>query len=289
MIETKSCVVCDGVIRRRKRALVAPFLAERIWQREPFCVELMECTGCGFVFYNPRLDDGDLQALYRDYRLDEYLRMRQSTEPWYTAKFNEELGSEATYGRRRVALRALLQEQLGERRIARVLDYGGDRGDLVAGLLEGAQAFVYDISGIAAVDGVTAAADPRACEAELILNSNVLEHVGFPRVMVEEMLAALPAEGVLFLEVPVERAFGVERAARRVAQAAWMTAAKPRLAGQILRPEVLWMMHEHINYFTEKTLNRLVEAAGGVVLRSGLNMVPGLYGRTDMAWCLARR
>jgi hypothetical protein len=33
------------------------------------------------------------------------------------------------------------------------------RGDLVRGLLDGAAAFVYDLSGISAVDGVTAVTD----------------------------------------------------------------------------------------------------------------------------------
>ena len=33
MIEVAACVICDGQIRRLKRALVAPFLATRIWQR----------------------------------------------------------------------------------------------------------------------------------------------------------------------------------------------------------------------------------------------------------------
>jgi len=61
MIEITSCAVCDGPIRHVKRALVAPFLAKRIWNRKPFSLDLVRCQACGFMFYNPRLDDAELQ------------------------------------------------------------------------------------------------------------------------------------------------------------------------------------------------------------------------------------
>jgi len=96
MIEVAHCVICNGAIAKVKRALVAPFLAARIWNRKPFCVELVRCKGCGFLFYNPRPDDEELQRLYSDYRKDEYLRMRHASEPWYTAQFNEDLASTAS-------------------------------------------------------------------------------------------------------------------------------------------------------------------------------------------------
>ena len=64
MIEVSKCVICEGAIVQLKRALVAPFLAERIWNRTPFCVGLVQCESCGFMFYNPRLDDDELHRLY---------------------------------------------------------------------------------------------------------------------------------------------------------------------------------------------------------------------------------
>jgi hypothetical protein len=88
IIEASNCVICDGAIRRLKRALVAPFLAKRIWNRTPFCVDLVRCESCGFMFYNPRLDDDDLRRLYLNYRSEEYQQMRHASEPWYTTKFN---------------------------------------------------------------------------------------------------------------------------------------------------------------------------------------------------------
>ena len=63
MIEVSSCVICGQPIKLLKKALVAPFVAEWTWNRKPFCVDLVGCDNCGFMFYNPRLEDADLQPL----------------------------------------------------------------------------------------------------------------------------------------------------------------------------------------------------------------------------------
>jgi hypothetical protein len=288
VIEARECVVCGGPIRKLRRALAAPFLARRIWDRNPFCVDMVKCGSCGFAFYNPRLEGGELQRLYADYRLEKYRRMRQSTEPWYTPQFNFDLASPASYEKRRAALAPLLREHLGGRTIRRVLDYGGDRGDLVAGLIAGAEAFVYDISGIPAAAGVTAVTDPAECRPDLIINSNVLEHVGFPREIVTSILEAA-GDGMVYLEVPLERPLGASRMARRVAQVAIATALHPGLARWMLRPASLYLMHEHINYWTENSLTTLFRACGGVTMASGSYASSGRAGRADMGWCLGSR
>ena len=289
MIEVSKCVVCEGAIRPRKRALVAPFLARRIWNRAPFCVDLVECRACGFLFYNPRLEDDDLGRLYKEYRLREYQEMRHASEAWYTPKFNFDLASPESYEKRRAVLKPILHQHLNGHKIARILDYGGDRGDLVAGLLEGTEAFVYDISGIAAAEGVTSIKHPVACHADLIINSNVLEHVGFPRKVVADTLAAAPESGLVFFEVPCESPFGLYRIVRRVAQVGVMTVTRPGVGLRVARPASLYMMHEHINYFTERTLIRLVRSGGGTVLASGIYPSSCRSGRADVGWCLAAK
>lgn len=289
MIEVSTCVICDSPIRRLKRALVAPFVAERTWKRKPFCVDLVGCDTCGFKFYNPRLDDKDLSNLYRGYRSPEYQRMRFATEPWYTPSFNADLASPNSYVIRRAKLAPILRQHLGEQKIGRILDYGGDRGDLVVGLVDGAEPFSYDISGIDVAPGVTPTKDPTACKPDLIVNSNVLEHVGFPRVLVNEILNAAPKGGLVFLDVPCEFPFGFARLARRIAQIAVMTLMRPATSRYILRPATLYMMHQHINYFTEHSLRVLMESCNGEVIATGTYPYGSRAGRADMAWCLARK
>jgi SAM-dependent methyltransferase len=286
MIEAPNCVICDGEIHRLKRALVAPFLAKRIWDRPPFCVDVVQCRACGFTFYNPRLNDAEEGRLYAGYRSEEYLRMRHASEAWYTERFNSDLGSSSFYELRRRALGAIIREHAGKRGIRRVLDYGGNRGDLVHGLVDDAAAFVYDISGIPAVDGVTSTSDPAGCKADLIINSNVLEHVGFPRRLVGEILEATPPGGMVFLEVPCESPFQLSRIFRRIAQIGIMALTRPSLALSVVRPASLYMMHEHINYFTEQSLSTLMRSCGFAVVAAGAYVVDSRSGKGHMAWCL---
>jgi hypothetical protein len=286
MIDASNCVICEGRIRQLRKAMVAPFLARRIWDRAPFTLDLVHCDSCGFLFYNPRLDDGEAQRLYNNYRSEEYQGMRQSSEPWYTVKFNADLASPESYVHRRARLAEILRQHLGQRPIRRILDFGGDRGDLVAGLIPGAEALVYDISGIPAVDGVTATNNPAACQADLIINSNVLEHVGFPRRLVAQILEAAPAEGLVFLEVPCEKPLGWSRMVRRMAQVGVVCLTRPGLGLALVRPSSLYMMHEHINYYTERSLAALMRACGCKVVAAGAYYLEGRAGKGDMAWCL---
>ncbi len=286
MIEVSNCVVCEGSIRKLRRALVSPFLAARIWNRRAFCIDLVECTACGFMFYNPRLDNADAARLYAGYRSEEYQRMRHASEPWYTVSFNTELGSHAAYERRRPVLAAILRQHIGKREIRRVLDYGGDRGDLVRGLVDGASSFVYDISGVPAVDGVTATSDPAGCKADLVINSNVLEHVGFPRLVLADIVKAVPSGGMVYLEVPCESPFGIARIFRRIAQLGIVALTRPALARDVLRPASLYLMHEHINYFSERSLATLMRSSGCKVIGTGSYPMDAGAGNSTMIWCL---
>jgi hypothetical protein len=286
MIEVSTCVVCGGEIRKLRAALVSPFLAKRIWNRPPFSVAVVQCQACGFMFYNPRLDDAEAARLYGGYRSEEYQQMRHASEPWYTPAFNAELASQAAYERRRPVLAAILRQHIGERKIRRVLDYGGDHGDLVCGLVDGAEAFVYDISGVSAVDGVTAINNPAECKADLIINSNVFEHASFPRLLLEGIVKATPPGGTVFLEVPRESPFGSARIFRRIAQVGIVSLTRPGLARHVLRPASLYLMHEHINYFSEQSLATLMRSGGCEVIGTGSYQMDAGAGNTPVIWCL---
>jgi len=238
------------------------------------------------MFYNPRLDDAEAGLLYASYRSQEYQQMRYESEPWYTPRFNADLASSSSYDRRRRIVGEILRKYLGERKVSRVLDYGGDHGDLVLGLISGAVPFVYDISGVDPTQGVVSTSDPAGCKADLIINSNVLEHVGFPDRFMKEIVAVAPPGGLIFLEVPRESPFGVSRLARRVAQVGVMALARPNLARRVIRPASLYMMHEHINYFTEQSLACLMRSSGCAVTATGSYAFEGRAGSGGMVWCL---
>jgi hypothetical protein len=48
-------------------------------------------------------------------------------------------------------------------------------------------------------------------------------------------------------------------------------------------------MHEHINYFTEKSLVTLMKKSGGDIAASGSYFFTSAGGRANIAWCLGSR
>jgi hypothetical protein len=60
------------------------------------------------------------------------------------------------------------------------------------------------------LEGVGVCCDLAACNAgrfDLIVNSNVLEHVGFPRVLAEQFTSIAAPGTMAFIEVPCELPF----------------------------------------------------------------------------------
>jgi hypothetical protein len=243
------------------------------------------------MFFNPRLDPDEERRLYSQYRSEEYQQMRHSTEPWYTKRFNAALSKPEHMQARRERLTEVLVRHLAGRQISSVLDFGGDRGALVRGLIPGAKSYVYDISAVAPEPGVERAGDLAACRArgfDLILNSNVLEHVGFPRVLLEQVGSIASDKTLVFIDVPFESPFSRELVVRRIVQLGVLLGTRPSIGLSIANPRGLCLMHEHINYFSTKSLEALMTSCGWSVVAADSYRLHGPSGGDTMGWCLAK-
>jgi methyltransferase family protein len=294
MRATTQCLVCGGNYLRSYQAIFAPFIAKRIWNREPFSVEIKKCRRCKFTFADQRFDAEEENRLYADYRGDAYQSLRQSCEPWYTRKFNARL-STGTMTRRRAPIEEIFRQHLPSGMKA-VLDFGGDRGDLFAGIVPGAATYVYDISGIQPAAGVKALSTLDECadyNFDLIGCSNVLEYVAFPRSFLGDIKRIARYRTLVFLEVPSEKPFGLRNYAKRTIQEMILLALRPRLAFSMLPFGFLRQVHEHVNFFSLHSLKRLVEMegfrvlAGGTYQSEGYSFGPYRLAGGQMAWTLS--
>ena len=291
MITVSSCPSCGEAISRCRRALVSPFLARRIWKRDPFEIALMRCGTCGLFFFNPRLEPDEEARLYSGYRGAEYQSLRQYFEPWYTQRFNASITSPEFLEVRKTKIREILQEFVSAKQTSRILDFGGAQGELVLNLIPGAESYVYDVSGVESLDGVSACADLEECRNQnfdLILCSNVLEHLGSPRTAVEQMRQIARPDTLLWVDVPHESPCGSTLVGRRVLQTALLSVTRPRVALSLAKPGALYLMHEHVNFFGEQALRRTVATAGWTVTQSGSYGLRGPLGRQEWVWALAR-
>jgi SAM-dependent methyltransferase len=186
---------------------VSPFIAEYVLRAPVGLATLAECGRCGLRYFEERFDDGEMGALYAGYRGDSYFRVRRKHEFWYTRRHNEAALDETAIERRRNAILQRVTPHLPADSVRRVLDYGGDAGQLIPPSL-GEERHVFELSDVAPVQGVrriATTAELQPASYDLILMSHVLEHVAHPRELLTSVALYLRPTGALYIEVPWER------------------------------------------------------------------------------------
>lgn len=276
--EATACPGCGSPDLDVRAALEAPFIAGYVFGRRPEVCSLCACRACGLMFYAKRYEAPEIQRLYQGYREAGYFAARHRAEPWYTQKFNDDIGGEAGMAPRRAVYQATVAAHADAASIATVLDYAGDRGQMMEGG-PGRQHFVFDISGVPPVDGVTGIADETSLEGrtfDLVLLCGVVEHFSEPLRQVEETAKYVKPGGLLYIEVPDER-FSIERIPtgawyrgylRWIARSPqallamdfWSTAIRVKFG--FIPPLGFAKQHEHLNYFDAPSMAKLASKAG---------------------------
>jgi SAM-dependent methyltransferase len=278
----RSCIGCGDSDLEFRPAIVAPFVADRAFRRPATVCRLAKCRACGLGFFEDRFDDGEAARLYASYRDEAYYQARHHWEGWYTRAFNASLGGAAEMTGRRALYRDTIARCTGDAAIDTVLDYGGDRGQLMVGG-PGRAHYVYDISGVQPEPGVVSIADSAGLAGEvfdLVLLCEVLEHVSDPARIVGDAAAHVRPGGLLYVTVPnrefpltdIPQADWYAAYLRVILQSRlltiavdfWSTVIKVKL--RRVPPLGFVKMHEHINFFDPTALARMLRLVGLNVL-----------------------
>jgi hypothetical protein len=280
--ELGHCAACGSRDLDFRPALISPFLAAYVLGQAPRPCRIARCRACELLFWEPRLSEAEAQQLYAGYRGEDYFRVRHRQEFWYTRAVNQGLGgTEEMEIRRRTMLDTVARHRSLEH-VGSVLDYGGDRGQILASG-PGANRYVFDISGaepVAGVSSLRSEAEMAGLRVDLLLLCHVLEHVSTPLDFLQRLKPCLAPGGLVFIEVPWEQ-FPLADIPERP----WYRAYLARLArmSTMLRlvdfystavrvklrripPLGFAKMHEHLNYFGERSLRSLLEHSGFQVL-----------------------
>ncbi len=259
------CLICGNRNLTRKNAIVVPFVAERIFQKKSFHAWLMGCKTCGFKFFDLRFDDHELDKLYADYRDESYIRQRNRYEPWYTHKLHDRLfNNPGSWNNRRSSLVQMATDYepgIGTR-IKSILDFGGCKGQLIEGIFGDTRKYVYEISNVEVSPGIERAEYPSRNTYDLIVCSNVLEHVSYPHESVRLMYQMADKGSVLYLEVPDEQPHSLFTLAKRSVQQMLLLLLRPKLFVSMLKPGMFTHMHEHVNFFSRESVRYLLEHNG---------------------------
>ncbi|MFN7684423.1 MAG: class I SAM-dependent methyltransferase [Oligoflexia bacterium] len=212
----------------------------------------LECPECRLLFLDIRFDDSEMAALYSGYRGEEYTSLREHYEPGYRAR-NATLASGVNYIPQ---VEKFLGQWLPER--PRVLDWGGDSGKNTPFRAQASVLDIYDISAQPVVEGARSVTREDAANNsyDLIVSSHVLEHVPYPRNHLLEIKEMMKEGTVLYVETPLEELVRLnpERSSLASLKRHW---------------------HEHINFYSEKSLSKMAQSCGFEVLEVACLPVSG--------------
>ena len=269
-----ACVICGCSDVRKKISQFAPFVAHRLFDYPmvkisfgggahippPVLTNALRCPACGFVFSQMRPDDDEMARLYAGYRGPHYVDERDAYEPGYRA-LNPLIGNGPDeIENRQKAMADFLGAAADLSSVRRVLDYGGDQGQHIPRILSAGEKIVYDISGKEPVPGVRSVRSLDGVRGvDFLMMSNVLEHVSYPTALLDDAAAVMAPGGFLFIDVPLE-----------------MSAAD-----EIGEDEIPAFFHEHINFFSPRSLTRLIEIGGFILDRIAVVEI-------DYGWTTAR-
>lgn len=259
----KTCIYCGSHGLVKSPAIVAPFVAHRALGYAPTeitedwglrdigrgvaharCNTVM-CQECHGLFMDLRFGDEEMNALYADYRGEEYTALRDQYEPGYRQR-NEGLNVLS----HRAAVETLLHDQVAES--PRILDWGGDDGRNTPFREAASLCHVVDISGKETIPGVSAISPEAALSGDydLIILSHILEHIPEPKSLLDSLLPLIRRGSKLYIELPFEKTM------QKLGE------QPPELR----QPNIKRHWHEHINFYSPAALTQLVERSGLSVL-----------------------
>lgn len=280
----RQCICCGSDQLQRSPAVLMPFVALRVFGHEPveitadwglrdlrqgtaytLCASL-QCQECGALFLDYRFTDEQMAALYHNYRDAQYNAQRIRFEPGY-------VNVVAHYNQRAAYLdevEAWLAPYLPK--APAVLDWGGDTG--INSLFRECNHLlhIHDISGVGLIPGAESVELEQIGQNryDLVTCSQVMEHVPHPLELLQRLLSALGSDTLLYLEVPHE-------------------ALVREHPGSLELAPLKRHWHEHVNFFTETAIRRLLARLGLVVVDVLRLPVDLNWTRGEIMGVLARR
>ena len=191
------------------------------------------CEDCDFLFLGYRFNDQEMHRLYQNYRDEEYTRLRISYEKDYEQKAKD---LDQGVGHLKET-EDFIDLQMTH---AKILDWGGGDGKN-SPYRDWKNFHLYDLNEQSLSQNASSISmkDIEKNLFDVIILSQVLEHVPDPLGLLNQIKKYLSLSGMLYIEVPFEH--------------------HQRLK---LKSEEKKHWHEHINFFSSRSLDCLAERAG---------------------------
>jgi hypothetical protein len=221
-------------------------------------IEMQICQSCSFVQASQPFAEESISRLYLDYRTDTYNAERTKYEPSYESIARRVGVDEAEVRARVSTATSWLTDKLDVTQDFTMLDFGGADGRFLPDLR--AKKFVYEISNIAPLDGITRLSDRKSLGRYSYVHlAHVLEHIVHPLELTIGVVEHIDKGGYLYIEVPQE-----------MSDSEFRDLEEGHHQSDII-------IHEHINKYSLSSITRLLEKAG-------LEVIATRVCEVDLGW-----
>lgn len=259
-------------------------------------VRLCHCKDCTFSFYDRRLTQEEASRLYEGYRSENYQRLREAFDCWYTKKVNDALNHDTMALKEQQRVIDSMAGTYIKKELACALDFGGNRGESFTKRIGTKKRYVYDISGVETVPGVERISDVNELARysfDFIMCNMTLEHVSDPKALVKQLYGIGSEDTYYYVEVPSENPFERDKFSIRKNLALLLNPyySKRKLVQHYFRLRKLpyMPMSEHINFYTPKALETLLSLCGFEVLAVQEHEEKGVLGKSKVLSAVCRK
>lgn len=242
------------------------------------------------------MTDQESNLLYEGYREDRYQKIREKYECWYTKKVNDALNSDSLYLREQQRVIEKLLRKNIHSNIEKALDYGGNKGETFSPNMNFGEKYVYDISGVETIDGVEKVnkyEDLAAYKFDFIMCNMTFEHVSYPKDLLKMLYDIGTEKTYYYIEVPSENPFEQNKFSvkKNMALLTNKYYSKIRLVRYYfhMRRQPYMPMSEHINFFTPKAIEKLLDLGGFETIDIQENIENGALGKSKVLSVLAKK
>ncbi|MBN2530506.1 MAG: methyltransferase domain-containing protein [Deltaproteobacteria bacterium] len=286
MYVVNKCPICDSAEYLTIPAMIPDFIQKYVLKSKQHICEFCICNHCQLRFFKNRYNDKELERLYSNYRGEAYFQARRRYEPWYTKKLNDSNLSSEVIERRKHLLEEYLRTHTDLSQLNIVVDFGGDRGQFIPKSV-GTQKYLLDVSQVSPVEGVTSIAELSdiGSSVDLIICAHVLEHIPDMYQMLCDLVGSdgFTDRTLLYIEVPAEqweisnflKTTFYEKNLKTltswsVTRIVWdfFSIVARAMFNKVMFFNVI-KIHEHINFYNEKSLIELAAKCNLDVIHLG--------------------
>ncbi len=289
MLARNSCPICKGNKGDFAYAVVAPWIRE-LSELTQSHTKLVKCENCSFTYFTNIYDDSEMTKLYSNYRSNKYFQYRRRWEPWFGKKelhAYSTSNSEAVKNRNSKMQDLFRKSGLDLANFSNCVDFGGDLGQFIPSEIQGSKYIIDPSNSTLSQEGITriSSIEFLPFKAELFLNLFVLEHISDVNDALVKINRAQNIGSYGLIQVPTDK-FNFSRLHAKNGYNSYLffltkhhylfvlvdflSGISRMLFGRIPVWGVI-KMSEHINYFTETSLEELIKRNGYAVVNKEID------------------